>query len=81
VGNRVWALVAVVFVAVMILGVLFAPSLRTCYYDGYSGPAWVYEEHKDDDPAYAYCDAALWEYLLPWHWGAEDICIERCLQS
>jgi hypothetical protein len=69
-GSR--GLVAVVVAAVVVVGVFFTGNLRTCYSHGFEGPEWVAQQHGNEGN---YCTAPWWEYLYPWHWGAEEVCI------
>jgi len=74
-GSRGYArLVGIVF-ALVVVGVVFTGNVKTCYSGGFQGPEWVAQQHEQDG---VYCDAPWWEYLYPWHWGAEEVCI-RCL--
>lgn len=55
---------------VLVLGLLlFVPMPGFC--DG-NAPEW--------QPAPGGCTAVtpLWEFLVPWHWGAPDRCIGLC---
>lgn len=46
--------------------------------DGGQYPRWVLDQQTDADPLVVR-QPPLWEYLLPWHWGAEEECI-NCLE-
>lgn len=63
-------LIALVAGSILVV-VLFFPWMQWC--DG-NAPGWV--ENRGGCASWA-----LWEYLLPWHWGVPDQCLGLCPDS
>lgn len=60
----------------VVLVVASTAGRRTIMCDGLV-PAWVDPDHQATGCVEM---PPVWEYLYPWHWGAEDTCLTVCLQ-
>ena len=71
--KKGWGRLLMIVVVIAVVGVLFYRPANGEFCDG-SYPAWQAEEFRDG------CGrpAALYEYLLPWHWGAPTLCSGMC---
>ena len=70
--GRRWPLaLGLVVVVVAVWFVITRPGGSVV--DGGRYPRWVLAQQED--PSHLVQEPPLWEYLLPWHWGAEEVCI------